>query len=69
MVDNMWHISSATIALLVLGALLVILAGFSNGSVPPIGFWGLYGQYILLMAGVTLIIAAAVLFLRERRTH
>jgi hypothetical protein len=46
--------------------LLIILAGFNNGTVPPIGFWGLYGQYILLTGGSICIVVAVVLMLRKR---
>jgi len=62
----MGRISTPTSWLLILGVLLVILAGFNDGNVPPIGFWGLYGQYILLIVGATLIVVA-VAFMRRNR--
>ena len=53
--------------LLVLGILLVFLAGFNDGNVPPIGYWGMYGQYILLIGGAMSILMAVVLMLVERK--
>lgn len=58
--------STSTKSLLVLGILLVILAGFNSGNVPPIGYWGLYGQYFLLMGGLILMVLAIVLMSRQR---
>ncbi len=62
----MGRTSIPTGGLLVLRVLLVILAGFSNGNVPPSGYWGLYGQYFLLIGGSMLIVLAVVLMLRKR---
>jgi hypothetical protein len=62
----MGRVSTPTSWILVLGILLIILAGFNNGTVPPIGFWGLYGQYILLTRGSIYIVVAVVLILRKR---
>jgi len=62
----MGRVSIPTSGLLVFGVLLVILAGFNNGTVPPIGFWGQYGHIFLLTGGFVFIILAVVLMLRER---
>ncbi len=54
-------------SLLLLGVILVIVAGFSTPTIPPIGYWGLYGNYILLIGGSMLIVLAAVIMLRKRK--
>jgi len=66
-VVRMGRISIPTGGLIVLGVLLIILAGFNNGNVPPSGYWGLYGQYFLLIGGSMLIVLAVALILRERK--
>ena len=59
--------SISTKSPLVLGILLVILGGFNDGNVPPIGYWGLYGQYFLLIGGSMLVVLAVALMLRKRK--
>ena len=54
--------------LLSLGIILFILGGVSLGSdIKPVWVGSL--RYYFFIVGVTLIIAAAVIFLRERRTR
>lgn len=60
----MGRVSIPTGSLLVLGVILVILAGFSDG-IPPSSDWERYLPYFLLIGGTMLIIAAVVLMLRK----
>ena len=63
----MRRISNFSRNLLVFGILLIFLGGFNDGNVPPIGYWGRYGQYILLIGGAMSILMAVVLMLVERK--
>jgi hypothetical protein len=63
----MGRISNFSKSLLVFGVLLVVLAGFSDGNDIPVGFWGRYGNYILLIGGAVSILMAIVLMLGERK--
>jgi len=61
----MGRVSIQTTGLLVLGVILVILAGFNDG-IPPSSDWERYLPYFLLTGGSILILLAIVLMLRKR---
>ena len=65
-VVRMGRISIPTGGLLVLGVLLIILAGFNDG-IPPSSDWERNLPYFLLIGGSMLIIIAIVFILRERK--
>jgi len=57
--------SFPAIVSLILGILLIILAGFNDG-IPPSSELEHYMPYLLLIAGVMLIVVAIVLMRRNR---
>jgi hypothetical protein len=63
----MGRISNFSRNLLVIGFILVFLAGFSTSPVSPRDYWGLYGNELLFIGGSISILMAVVLMLVERK--
>ncbi|TFH10274.1 MAG: hypothetical protein E4H14_02830 [Candidatus Thorarchaeota archaeon] len=62
----MRRVSISTGGLLIIGVLLVILAGYTDG-IPPNNDWERSLPYFLLIGGATLIIIAIMFIIRKRK--
>jgi len=60
------RISNFSRNLLVIGVILVFLAGFSTSPFSPRDYWGLYGNELLFIGGAMSILMAVVLMLGKR---
>jgi hypothetical protein len=62
----MSRVSILAKSLLVLGVILVIMAGFSGPDIPTISIWLRNLPYFFLIGGFIFIVLAIVLMLKER---